>query len=526
MSQPSEALPLPGSFSPSDLSALESLVSTPLEEIAGFVEKARSAQRAWGALSLDERIKRIEALAQEVLRRGDEICAIVSMETGKSSDEVLLGEVSGIAEYSAGAIKEARVALKPVNASISKIIYPGKRAVVEAVPRGVVGIIAPWNYPLSIFYKPLFPALLAGNALVLKPSEFTPRTGAWLARVACEVLMPELVQVVQGGGDVGAALISSGIDGLTFTGSVATGRKIAARAGELLIPCSVELGGKDAAIVLADCDMERTLAGVAQWATHNCGQNCASIERVYVEEAIADEFVRRLGRIFDKLRVAPESAHCELGPLQNHQQLAIVEGQVKEALEKGARLVSGGGRTGPGLGYRPTVLDRCTHEMTVVREETFGPVVAIVRVADAEEALRLANESSYGLNGSVWTKDLRRGEALARRLEVGVALVNNHSVTGIFPQLPWTGVKDTGTGVAASRFSYPTFVRPRTIFIDSNKKPDPWWVPANEDSAELARVLVEFSTGSMGAVIKLAKLAGRRVKAIQELVRSSASETP
>ncbi|MFU8806925.1 MAG: aldehyde dehydrogenase family protein [Bradymonadaceae bacterium] len=521
MTKPAESFLSAGTFSPADLSTLDAVPSTPVEEISTYVAKAREAQRGWGALSLVQRNARIEAFAQEVLRRADEICAIVSEETGKSPTEVLLSEVSGIGEYSAGAFKEARIALKPVKASISKVVYPGKRAVIEAVPRGVVGIIAPWNYPLSIFYKPLFPALLSGNAVVLKPSEFTPRTGAWLAEVACEVLAPDLVQVVQGGGDVGAALIGAGIDALTFTGSVATGRKIAARAGELLIPCSVELGGKDAAIVLADCDMDRTLVGVAQWATHNCGQNCAAIERIYIEERIADEFVGRLGKIFDTLRVVPEAEYCELGPLQNHQQLAIVEDHVADALEKGARLVSGGERTGPGLGYRPTLLDGCTQEMKVVTEETFGPVVAVIRVADVDEAIDLANSSNYGLNGSVWTKDLRRGEALARRLEVGVALVNNHSVTGIFPNLPWTGVKDTGTGIAASRFSYPTYIRRRTIFVDSNTKPDPWWVPANEDSAELGRTLVEFSTGSLTAVFKLAKLAGKRVKAIRELARST-----
>jgi acyl-CoA reductase-like NAD-dependent aldehyde dehydrogenase len=523
MSQPAQTLPVAGTFSPSDLSLMDPVASTPVADVASFVAKARAAGRQWNGLPLSERTRRIEALAREILSRHEEICDIVSRETGKSPQEVLLSEVSGVAEYSAGAIKEAKVALKPVVASISKVVYPGKKAVTEPIARGVIGIIAPWNYPLSIFYKPLFPALLAGNGVVLKPSEFTPRTGAWLAEVCCKVLMPDLVQVVQGRGDVGAALIESGIDGLTFTGSVPTGRKIAARAGELLIPVSVELGGKDAAIVLADCDMERTLAGVAQWATHNCGQNCAGIERVYVEAAIADEFVERLGKIFDKLRVAPEGAHCELGPLQNHAQLAIVEDHVKDAVDKGAKLVAGGKRTGPGLGFRPTVLDRCTHAMKVVTDETFGPVLAVIRVADADEAVRLANDCVYGLNGSVWTKDLRRGEAIARQLEVGVALVNNHSVTGIFPQLPWTGVKDTGPGVAASRFSYSTFARPRTVLVDSNSKPDPWWIPANEDTAELGKTLVAFSTGSLGAVLTLAKIAGRRVKAIQALVRESKS---
>jgi len=281
----------------------------------------------------------------------------------------------------------------------------------------------------------------------------------------------------------------------------------------------VELGGKDAAIVLADCDLERTVVGVAQWALHNCGQNCAAIERVYVEEAIADELVRRLGKVADALRVAPGDGPTDLGPLQNEAQLRIVEAHVADARARGAALVAGGERTGHGLGYRPTVLDRCTQDMQVVREETFGPVIAVVRVKDAEEAIAKANDSSYGLNGSVWTKDIPRGAALARRLEVGVALVNNHAFTGILAEAPWTGVKETGPGVAASRHAYPTFVRRRTVLVDSSSKPDPWWIPANEDLRELGEALVQRQLGSLGVLFKLLGLVGKRVRAIRALMQ-------
>jgi acyl-CoA reductase-like NAD-dependent aldehyde dehydrogenase len=257
--------------------------------------------------------------------------------------------------------------------------------------------------------------------------------------------------------------------------------------------------------------------GVAQWAIHNTGQNCAAIERVYVEAAIADAFVKRLSKVVGALRVAPSSGCTELGPLQNAAQLAIVEDHVADAIASGAKLVVGGKRTGNGYGYLPTVLDNCSQAMKVVREETFGPVIAVVRVQDAEEALAMANDSEYGLNGSVWTGDLKRGEALARRLDVGVALVNNHAITGTMANVPWTGTKNTGPGVAGSRFSYNTFVRRRTVFVDSSNKPDPWWFPANDDLTDFGEAIVARSLGSMTVLIKLAGLVGKRVKAIREL---------
>ncbi len=510
----------PGAHCPATGEPLSDIDTTPTHEVGDIVERARKAGRRWASKPLKVRQRAVQNFAESVLDGAEEIAEIISNETGKSVDEALLNEVSGIAEYAGAAVKESNAALKPTKVALSKLTYPGKSATIEAIPRGVVGIIAPWNYPFSIFFKPLFPALLAGNGVVLKPSEYTPRTGAWLARRCCEVLGDDLVGVVQGAGDAGEALLESGIDAVTFTGSVETGKKVASRAGQLLIPASVELGGKDAAIVLEDCDMERTLAGIIQWGLHNCGQNCGAIERVYVQNSIADEFVERLGRLADEIRVHP-AEFSEIGSLQNQQQRSIVEEHIDDARKKGATIVTGAQQTEQGLGYCPTILDHCTEEMTVMSEETFGPIIAIARVADAEEAIERANDSQFGLNGSIWTRNIHRGKALARRLEVGIALVNNHAIAGTMANIPWTGTKNSGTGVAASRFSYPTFVRRRTLFVDKSKKPDPWWFPANEDSQQLARRLVEFSQGSLTAGLKLAGLARRRVKAIQQWVRDS-----
>jgi acyl-CoA reductase-like NAD-dependent aldehyde dehydrogenase len=416
----------------------------------------------------------------------------------------------------------SRVALKPMKVPISKLDFPGKRAVIEAVPRGVVGIIAPWNYPAANFFKHLFPALLSGNAVVLKPSEHTPRAGAWLAKLCGEIFPAGLVGVVQGTGEAGQAILDAGVDSICFTGSVPTGRKISAAAGERLIPCTAELGGKDAAIVLADCNLERTIAGVANWSCFNAGQDCSSIERVYVEEKIADEFSRRIGKFVGTFRVNPEPS-ADLGPLQNERQLELVEAHVKDAVAKGAKVLCGGARTGKGFGFAATVLDGCTESMKIMTDETFGPVVCLRRVKDADEAIRLANDSHYGLNGSIWTTDIARGEALARRLDVGVAVVNNHSLGGINAWVPWTGTKDTGPGVANSVFAYPAYVRRRTVYVDTNKQPDPWWKPVDENFGPFMHALMErASKGGVGVLVRLVGLLGKRSKAITDAVRKTA----
>ena len=516
------ALSAPGTTNPADASVLPSVAWSRVPDVATAIAKARAAQPAWARLSLAQRAERAMQLARRIVERRDEIGQILAQETGRSLVEAQMSELVTAVSYVKGAIRAAEKALASETIALPKLEHPGKKVVVEAVPRGVIGIIAPWNYPLGNFMKSLYPALLSGNGVVLKPSEHTPRAGAWLMAQCAELFPAGLVQLVQGDGQIGAALIEAGVDAIVFTGSVATGKRVSLMCAERLVPCSVELGGKDAAIVLADCDLERTAVGVAYWALHNAGQNCAGIERVYVEQAIADAFVARLTHVVKSVRVnadASGKSDAEIGPLQNPAQLALVERHVQDAVARGARVLCGGARTGAGYGFWPTVLDGCDESMLVVHEETFGPVIAVVRVKDAEEALRRANDSKYGLNGSVWTRNLERGAELARRMDVGIALVNNHAFTGIVAEAPWTGVRDTGPGVAASRHSYPTFVRRRTLVIDSNSDPDPYWFPSTPELGALADAVAQMQLGSMTAALKALSALKKRVAAIRKLAR-------
>lgn len=506
-----------GTTNPATGAPLDPVPYTDPADVATAVAHARAAQAAWAALPFAQRADRVREVGRRILERRDEICALLGQEMGRSATDSLFSEVVFAVSYTSGAVKVAKEALAPRTVRLSPLDFPGKSAVIEAVPRGVIGIIEPWNYPLLQFYKPLFPALLAGNTVVLKPSEHAPRTGMWLHRLCQEVLPQGVVQCVVGAGDVGSALVEAEIDALVFCGSVATGRKVAARCAERLLPCSVELGGKDAAIVLSDCDLPRTVAGVMQWSMHNAGQDCSSIERVYVEQSIADAFVDQLANAVGRLRVAPEP-DAEVGPLQNAAQLQIVARHVQQAVDAGAVVRCGGAPTGNGHGFQPTVLDRCTDEMEVVMHETFGPVVAIVRVADEAEAVRRANAGLYGLCGSVWTRDISRGERVARQLDVGIALVNNHSFPGSIPAIPWTGTKLTGTGTAASVFAYETFVRRRTIIVDRSAKPDIFWKPSNAELAKLGSGVAELALGRLGSVLTVLPLLGKRVAAIRAFV--------
>lgn len=500
--------------SPIDLRPLEPVPSATAAELARMVARARAASESWRERRLSERAAALKRAAKAMLLRREETLSLAREEMGKLEIEGLFHEGLGHLDLLHSWIAVVRSAGLHRRVRLSPMKFGGKKAYVELLPRGVVGVIAPWNFPVGNLYRSLYPALLTGNGVVLKPSEWTPRTSQWFADRIAEELPDGLVSVAHGDGGVGAALIDAGIDSCVFTGSPASGRAVRIRCAERGIPLSAELGGKDAAIVLADCDLPRTVAGITHWALSNAGQACGAIEVALVEVPVADRFVAQLRAAWSGLRIGP-ARYSEIAPLANRKQFEVVAAQVEEARRLGAEVVCGGEPTGAGLFYPPTILDRCSDEMAVVRDETFGPVLAVLRVESAAEAVRRVNRSRYGLGASIWTSDLARAERLARQLDVGVVDVNNHSFTGAIPQLPWSGTRASGFGIANSALSLTTFVRPRTVVVDRARAPEPFWMPFDESLWEMGNLLADVQLMQLGGALRIPLLWRRRVRKIR-----------
>jgi acyl-CoA reductase-like NAD-dependent aldehyde dehydrogenase len=480
------------------------------EVIRQAVASARVAQEHWRLQPLDARISLLQRAAKTMLRRRSEVIELSRDEMGKVEAEGLFNEALGPLDNVSTWARVIREATARRNVALNPISFPRKTAYVDPLPRGVVGVIAPWNFPVAGLYRSLVPALMTGNAVVLKPSEYTPRSSGWFVERLAEELPLGLVQAVHGDGQVGAQLIDAGIDACVFTGSPRTGRTVAARCAERGIPSSIEMGGKDAAIVLVDCDLRRTVAGITHWTLGNVGQACGAIEIAYVEQRIANEFIERMRRAWTRL--TPES----VGPLGNRRQLEVVMTHVEEAREKGARVVCGGVHRGDGLWYPPTILDGCDERMSVVKDETFGPVLAICRIEGATEAIRKINRSRYGLGASIWTSDLARAKRLAERLDVGVVNVNNHSFSGAIPLLPWSGTRETGFGIANGPDALATFVRPRVVTVDASGGPELYWMPYDATLRALGDALADAQIGRLTGAWKIPLFMRKRIKTLKE----------
>jgi acyl-CoA reductase-like NAD-dependent aldehyde dehydrogenase len=428
----------------------ERIAELPIDDesrVAEAVRRAREAQPAWAALTVRERARLLRRARREMVAARGDILQSLERETGKARFDVV-GEVMSVCLDTGYFARRAPRWLRPERVSPRPLL--GKRGTVHYKPFGVVGVIGPWNAPLTLTMGDAIPALLAGNCVAIKPSELTPLAVSRTADAWNRVLPQGVLQVVIGAGATGAALVDQ-VDMVCVTGSPATGRRVMERASRRLTPVLLELGGKDAMIVIADADIERAARAAAWGACLMSGQVCMSVERVYVEAAVADSFKRRLVEQMRSLRTGPNGAGAaiDFGPFTNGRQVEIVERHIQDALSRGARVLTGGRRLaggGPGVFFEPTVLDGVDHDMALMREETFGPVVGVMTVRDAEEATRLANDSAYGLSASVWTRNVERGITIAKQLETGSVCVNECLLAAGVPALPFGGVKQSGVG--------------------------------------------------------------------------------
>lgn len=502
---------------PVDLRPLPPIAIADAAAVREAIDRARKAQHGWADRPFAERADALRRAAKTVLGARAEVVALMRAEVGKLEVDALMSEVLGTLDQVSSWASVIGPATKRRRVMLNSMNFPKKKAWIDRLPRGVVGIVAPWNYPVATLFRTVIPALLSGNGVVLKPSEYSTGIAQWfVAKLAAE-LPPGLIAVVPGGRDTGIALVEGGIDACIFTGSVAAGRDVSRRCGERMIPCSIELGGKDAALVLHDCDLDRTIAGITHWALHNVGQACGAIEIAYVDARIADQVVQRLARAWASLKVGPGGpGEVDVSPLSNAKQLALVEAHVADALAKGATLVCGGRELGEGLWYLPTILDHCTSAMDVVADETFGPVLAIVRVDGAADAIRRVNAGRYGLTTSIWTRDHARAMRLADQLDVGVVTINNHAMTGAVAALPWSGTRDTGTGIANSELALGIFTRPKTVLLDTNEAPELFWMPYDRALWELGNLLSEAQIPKIGpSLVKIPFLLKRRVETVR-----------
>ena len=369
-----------------------------------------------------------------------------------------------------------------------------KKGFVQREPLGVVGVISPWNYPFILSFCPVVTAVFGGNGVVLKPSEHTPYSGLLVEDLARDAGLPEgLVQVVVGRGDTGEALVRGGLDKIFFTGGPRTGRAVLAAAAESLTPAVLELGGKDPAIVLEDADLKRAARGIVWGAFLDAGQSCISIERVYVVDEAYDAFLRETLNAVRGVR-AGSNPEVEVGPLTTEEQLQWVEAQLAEAVNSGATIVMGGQRTDPASNVlQPTVLTEIPPECSVLREESFGPVLPIVRVMDEEEAVEKANGLPYGLSASVWTKDQARGVSIAQRLRAGAVCVNDTIVHFGVPALAFGGVGESGFGRIHGIDGLREMTRTRSVLVDRlNLEREPWWFPYSRRTERMLRATVLF----------------------------------
>ncbi len=489
------------SYDPATLEEVARVPNTDLATLPEIFRKARAAQVLWAAKPFWERKKHILKMRDYVVEHAEELAAVVSRDNGKSRMDALTTEVIPSALAADWYGKNAEHALSPKNLPMGSILFFNKKNRLERVPLGVVGIISPWNYPLSIPFGEVVMGLMAGNAILLKVAAATIAVGQAIEKIVAAGELPEGLfhHIVGSGGRVSRGFFDNGVNKLFFTGSVPTGKQLMAEAAKTLTPLSLELGGKDPMIVLEDADLERAANGAAWAGYQNAGQSCGGVERVYVAASVYEPFVDLLAKKTRAMRHGKDrSFDVDMGSMTTEEQLKTVQRQVDAACAAGAKIVAQSKPVDPnakGYFYPATLMTGVDHTMELMREETFGPVVPVMKFDTLEQAIQLANDSTMALTSSVWTKDIGKGREIARRLESGVTTVNDHLYTHGQSETPWGGWKDSGLGRTHSALGLEEMTQAKLVNWDIvPAKRNIWWFPFDQESYEsmLAALRMNF----------------------------------
>jgi len=507
---PIDTLP---SINPATGQILANFEKTPPEAVARIVTLARAAQREWAKVPVSERCARLRSLCERLMDSRNELADAVVNESGKPRVEALFADVFVALDSTEYWSKNAATALRAERVPHHNIAAKAKSGRVVYEPLGVIAIISSWNYPLAIPMSQIIPAVVAGNAVVCKTSDFTPNCGALIERLFRDAGFPQdLVAVVQGGGEVGQALIDAAPDKVMFTGSVATGRRVAEACATKLIPSVLELGGKDAMIVLADADLH-VASSAAVWGSYtNCGQVCLSVERLFVEQEVSQKFAEHCVEKTKKLRLGPGSDPAtDVGPLIRPQHVQRMSDLVEDAVERGAQLLCGGhprSDLGPNF-FEPTVITGVDSTMKLFQEETFGPILAIQVVKDVDQAIRYANDSPFALAASVWTTETKKGQEIAQQLRAGAVMVNDVISYFAIAEAPHGGCGASGWGRTHGRAGLLEMAQ--TKYIDVDRMPSrekPWWYRYGGDLEHAADAFLRFQfSGGIGTKLRNARSA-------------------
>jgi acyl-CoA reductase-like NAD-dependent aldehyde dehydrogenase len=498
------------SFNPATGELVGTVETLTPAKVQGVVDEVAEVQPFWAALSLEDRARYLRRASDVLLEDLDEIAELLTNEQGKPRVESYTMEIlptvdslNWIADNGPDILSDEKLSMPT--------LLKTKRAKFTFEPIGVVGVIAPWNYPWSIPFGEVAIALMAGNGVVLKPASLTPLIGERIRQTFEKAGLPEgLIRTIHGGGRIGDALVKSSAGKIFFTGSVEVGRKVGIECAKRMKGSVLELGGKDPQIVCADADLANAVSGAVWGGFANAGQTCSGIERVYVHKDVADPFVEGVVRETERLTVGdPREWTTEIGPMVSDEQAVIVSELVDDAVKSGAKKLTGGPTKVEGMNgsfIAPVVLTGVTHEMRIMQEEIFGPVLPVMAVDSEEEGIRLANDSRFGLGASVWTKDRAKGERMAHEIESGMVWTNDHSFSHGACQCAWGGVKDSGLGRSHSKFGFYECVTIKQLAWEPGWTRDMWWQPYDRKLGDAIRSSAQI----------LYSRNGQRLKALRE----------